>query len=367
MFPIDTGLWGKCHIQGIAVDEAKGFIYYSFTTKLVKARLRDGTIVGTVNGLLGHMGCIDFDPETGYVFGSLEYKHDVIGQGVLKAIRREGQENTPVTQAQMELPEEDAFYMAIFDVDRIHRMDMNAEQDGIMKAAYLKEVVSDYRGEGSDRSGAKVPHRYGCSGIDGTAVAPAISDGDAANPSIFVAYGIYDDLNRDDNDHQILLEYSRDELIRTARPLSQQQLHHSGPQKPLRKFFVYTGNTEWGIQNLEYDPVRKVLWAAVYPGHKPWYPGFSLFAIDTASQPVYGPLRGLNEKGWQLPLKQEGLYDGESGTYGYMFPHGSTGLYLSPDGTAIISEHYRKDGQQGSLIWQYHYDGVLPFTRKLPL
>ena len=48
---IFTGLWGNCHIQGIAVDKEKGFIYYSFTTKLVKATL-DGEIVGTVDGLL---------------------------------------------------------------------------------------------------------------------------------------------------------------------------------------------------------------------------------------------------------------------------------------------------------------------------
>ena len=136
---LDTGLWGNCHIQGIAVDEAKGFIYYSFTTKLVKARLQDGEIVGTADGLLGHMGCIDFDPETGYVFGSLEYKHDIIGKGVLEAIGKE------TGKEQMALPEEDAFYMAIFDVDRIDRMDMDAVRDGIMRAAWLAEVVSDYR------------------------------------------------------------------------------------------------------------------------------------------------------------------------------------------------------------------------------
>ena len=53
--PLFTGKWGKLHIQGIAVDRAKGYVYYSFTTKLVKARL-DGEIVGTVDGLVGHLG-----------------------------------------------------------------------------------------------------------------------------------------------------------------------------------------------------------------------------------------------------------------------------------------------------------------------
>ena len=58
--PIFTGLWGNCHIQGIAVDKNNGFIYYSFTTKLIKATL-DGEIVGTVDGLMGHLGCIAFN------------------------------------------------------------------------------------------------------------------------------------------------------------------------------------------------------------------------------------------------------------------------------------------------------------------
>ena len=37
--PIFTGVWGKNHIQGIAVDKNRGYIYYSFTTKLVKAKM----------------------------------------------------------------------------------------------------------------------------------------------------------------------------------------------------------------------------------------------------------------------------------------------------------------------------------------
>ena len=42
--PLYTGTWGKFHIQGIAVDMKKGYIYYSFTTQLVKATL-DGTVI----------------------------------------------------------------------------------------------------------------------------------------------------------------------------------------------------------------------------------------------------------------------------------------------------------------------------------
>ena len=101
---IFTGTHGKNHIQGIAVDPKKGFIYYSYTTKLIKATM-DGTIVGSVEGLRGHLGCIDFHEENGKVYGSLEYKNDAIGKGIREklGIREE---------------EEDAFYIVSFDVDR---------------------------------------------------------------------------------------------------------------------------------------------------------------------------------------------------------------------------------------------------------
>ena len=52
---IDAGLWQTGHIQGIAVDPVKEYIYYSFTTILVKAKL-DGTVVGWVGGLAASVG-----------------------------------------------------------------------------------------------------------------------------------------------------------------------------------------------------------------------------------------------------------------------------------------------------------------------
>ena len=36
---IFSGYFGKCHCQGIAIDEARGYVYYSFTTLLVKTDL----------------------------------------------------------------------------------------------------------------------------------------------------------------------------------------------------------------------------------------------------------------------------------------------------------------------------------------
>ena len=64
---IDSGLWDSEHLQGIAVDPVKGYIYYSYTMILVKARLDDGVIIGWAGGLFGHLGCIDFNDENGKV------------------------------------------------------------------------------------------------------------------------------------------------------------------------------------------------------------------------------------------------------------------------------------------------------------
>ena len=59
---IDGGAWRGGHVQGIAVDTKKGFVYYSFTTVLVKTDLQ-GCVIGSVKGLVGHLGCIDFNVE----------------------------------------------------------------------------------------------------------------------------------------------------------------------------------------------------------------------------------------------------------------------------------------------------------------
>ncbi len=348
--PIYTGSWGKCHIQGITVDLKKGFIYYSFTTKLIKATL-SGEIVGSVDGLMGHLGCIDFNEEDGRVYGSLEYKNDSIGKGILRALGSGEQL-------------EDAFYIAIFDVDKIDRMDMDAEQDGIMTSVYLKEVALDYNGFGQNRAGERVPHRYGCSGIDGTAFGPMFGAPDDAKQYLFVAYGIYSDLTREDNDHQILLCYDTKDWSRYERPLSQRSMHQNGPAAPDGKFFIYTGNTTYGVQNLEYDASVHAYWMAVYPGKKPTFPNYKLFAADASAAPRKAKLRGLAEEGMLLELKHAGNLDEKSGIYGWQFSHGDTGLFAAGDGTYYISEHHCSEAGQCSFIYQYVWNEKTPFILK---
>ena len=78
---IYTGLQGKYHVQGIAIDKEKGHIYFSFTTRLIKMDLK-GNLIGSVEGLTGHLGCLTRNPVDGRIYGSLEYKNDAIGKGI---------------------------------------------------------------------------------------------------------------------------------------------------------------------------------------------------------------------------------------------------------------------------------------------
>ena len=73
------------HVQGIAVDKNREYMYFSFTTCLLKTDM-NGNLIGSVTGLAGHLGCIAYNYENGKVYGSLEFKHDAIGKGVLKTI-----------------------------------------------------------------------------------------------------------------------------------------------------------------------------------------------------------------------------------------------------------------------------------------
>ena len=67
---IFTGYWGNNHCQGIAVDKKQGYLYVSFTTLLLKLDLQ-GNLIGFVDGLVGHLGCIALNENDGKFYGSL--------------------------------------------------------------------------------------------------------------------------------------------------------------------------------------------------------------------------------------------------------------------------------------------------------
>ena len=337
---IFSGYHGACHCQGIAVDPVKGYVYYSFTTKLIKSDLA-GNVVGSVDGLIGHLGCIDFCEADGKVYGSLEYKNDAIGRGILRALDAADKQIT------------NAFYCAIFDVDRIDRPGMDAERDGVMRAVYLPEVVADFEASVTV-GGREFPHRYACSGIDGTARGPAWGKRDGKQ-YLQICYGVYGDVGRDDNDYQVILGFDTDAWWDTvAQPLCQAHMHQSGDHS-VQKCFVYTGNTNWGVQNLEYDAHTGNWLAAVYPGKKPQFPNDSLFVIDGSVAPEEGVHAAYGEKIAVLTLVEQNR-----------FPYGSTGMCALGDGRYYFSEQ-GCDAQRGQYtyvtLWRATGDPAQPFER----
>lgn len=162
---IYSGKQGAFHMQGMAIDKANGYIYFSFTDRLVKTDL-SGKLIGSVTGFVGHLGDLDFKEDDGKIYGSLEYKDDAIGQGIKNKLGLN------------EKPTETGFYIAIFDGARITRPDMNAEKEDILRTVYLPEVVKDYEAKVQVGDSVK-QHRFACSGIDGEAFAPAVG---AVNP-----------------------------------------------------------------------------------------------------------------------------------------------------------------------------------------
>ena len=333
---IFSGYWGKCHCQGIAVDQKNGFLYYSFTTMLLKSDL-EGNVLGSVSNIIGHLGCIAFNEADGKVYASLEYKTDAIGSKILGKL---GLSDSTL---------KNGFYVAIFDVDKIDRMEMDAEKDGVMRAVYLKTPAEDFEGTANGHK-----HVRGCSGIDGITFGPDFGSKDTAK-YLHVCYGVYSNLERNDNDYQVILQYdSADWWDTMAKPLTQMAPHTSGPECFRNQYFLYTGNTTYGIQNFEYDPYTGDYIACVYKGKKPQFPNYPMFVINGKKAPKEEVLKGYTpeEKGLVLTLQETGLQ--ENGIWGVDFPHGSTGIYAFGDGRFYISEHFETEtGEQATNVCLY--------------
>ena len=332
---IESGAWKAGHCQGIAVDAEKGYVYYSFTTLLVKTDL-SGNFIGSVTGLLGHLGCIAFSKEDGLVYGSLEYKSDSIGRGILNMLGDS-----------REIP--DRFYIAIFDADRITEADMDSRD--VMRCACLEDVIEDYLAEVTLENGQTVKHRHGCSGIDGTAIGPMFGCSRESEKFLFVSYGVYGDTERDDNDYQVILGYTLDALKKHSAPLDQENMHRIGPE-PFGKYFVYTGNTVYGVQNLEYDAYTHRYFMAVYRGSKENFRNPPMFALDASAAPKKSLLKGVwpETEGEVLSLDEKGMD-------GYAFTYGQTGMASLGGGQFCFSCEGRSEEGQFTTVKLYRFDG----------
>lgn len=327
------GTWASGHVQGIAVDVKGGFVYYSFTNLLAKYDF-SGKLIGTLVGWTGHLGDLDFNPADGKVYGSLEYKEDK------------------------------AFYIAVIDVARLDRVGVEASQTELFRTVYLPEVVKDYsadlngdgRFDGDDGKFkgdviASPDHRYDCSGIDGVSFGPAFGHTDGKR-YLTVAYGVYGNVNRTDNDHQVLLQYDISDWAKYASPLTEAAPHHNGPAAPNGKYFVRTGNTHYGVQNLAYDESQQRWFLGVYNGKKPAFPNYGLFAVEARTKPVTADLVGVpgpGGKGWEqgqvLTLAEDGLKDPATGIRGWN-QKADVGIQPVGHGLFYLAVNAKIDGKQ---------------------
>ena len=336
---LDISSGVSSHVQGIAVNREKGEMYFSFTTRFIRTDLR-GRVLGTIDRIQGHLGAITFRPEDGYVYASLECKDDEIGAGIAKKL------GVPMWDGTYS-------YVAIIDVAKVDRIGMDPENDPVFRTVCIKSAMDDYDASVQLPDGVR-KHRFGCSGIDGVTVGPApagiyrtgalVSRVLDSPDYLYVACGIYGEADRPDNDYQILLCYPLEELKGYAQTVSFGTMHTSGPARPWRKYFVRTGNTTYGVQNLAYDPFKGYLLMAVYRGKKPQYPNYSLYAVDLSKPSFKARLEGVPYrtcKQLQLPLAADGLLHEASGIRGWNVRWGSTGLFPLGGGYYLFSENYR--------------------------
>ncbi len=351
---IESGPFKSGHIQGIAYDKKNQHLYLSYTTMLIKTDLQ-GNILGSVVGLVGHLGDLSFNEKEGRVYGSLEYKDDSIGKSIM--LREKSTTKIP-----------NAFYIAIFDCAKIDREGILPSEEGVVTTVHLKRVLDDYSASVTTPEG-KFRHRLGCSGIDGVSFGPKFGK-KGGKQYLTVAYGVYSDTKRNDNNYQVLHQYDVTDWKKYERPLAQaSDMHQVGPDTPDGEYYAYTGNTSYGVQNLEYDKEQKVWWMAVYPGRKRNYPNYSLFAVDGKIKPVTQPLEGIPyiAEGAVVPLQQRipSLVDEASGTRGWMFGAGSTGFYPIGKGYYYISFNYATQEGEGSNLRLHRLTGSEngPFER----
>ena len=304
---------GKMHIQGLALDKSEKCLYSSFTTTFLKSSL-EGQTLGSITGINGHLGAMTFDEKADKVYASLEIKNDAIGRSIADVLGKERHSDTAA-----------GFYVAEIDVTKVNGIDVPFEET--VSLHRLDGVVKDYR-DSVEVDGKLLAHRYGCSGIDGIAIAPE-SGSRSSKKYLYVAYGIYGDTTRQDNDYNILLCFDFDDL-----------------SKPLHKYFVKTGNTTYGVQNMCYDKDSNRLYLAVYKGKKEEYPNYSLFALDMNQKPFMGKLEGV-------PY-EEGEVEQLTVSEASHFPYGSTGLYSFGDGRWYVSIKGSKDGMQYSDVTLYN-------------
>ena len=153
-----------------------------------------------------------------------------------------------------------------------------------------------------------------------------------------------------------------------GRALSQSHPHSSGPLKPLSTYFLYTGNTTYGIQNLEYDAFSGNYFAAVYAGKKSTFPNYDLFVLNGHKKPHRQSFKvdGHSVNGNFLSSVNQGGISRSRSVSGWHFKWGATGIFPLGEGYFYISHNgLDANGQEQTTLYKYKWTGSqqLPFQR----
>ena len=329
------GDWDVKHCQGIAVDPAHNHVYYSYTSVLVKCDL-DGNILGTVSGFTGHLGDLALD-EDGYLYASYY----------------------PTGRA--------GFYIVMFNTKKITKTDISWKNTNVARSVYLKTVYDDYRydvnGNGKfDGGNDGADHRFGCTGIDGLCFGPSLQKKGRGKKLLTAAYIIAGNAKRSDNDYQVLLQYDVDgwwDDYGKATPGQGEKAHRSGPEKENGKYFLYTGNTYYGVQTMTYFDELNVWILNTYKMVKSSFEPFYIFAVDGDLKPVRKQLMGQQKgvEGDVLTLYQAGDYDKKHDIYGWRTSFGTKGFDYAGSGLFYVVYPYKTwFGTQTAVAYLHIWD-----------
>ena len=342
LYPLSLsgGDWDVKHCQGIAIDKSNGFIYYSYTTMLIKCSF-DGKIVASVTGIKGHMGDISFN------------------------------EADKMLYCGYYSPGRTGFYIYIFNTKKINKMNMKPTKD-IVRSVYIKEAYEDYlysyEKENEDGTVTKISHKYGCSGIDGVTMGPDFSRKEKKKEYLTIAYGTYSETKRKDNNYQILLQYDVSSWWNNYGKDVSELSHRSGPPD-CKKYFLFTGNTYWGTQTMEYFDELNIWILNCYKTRKSTFNPYTLFAVDGDIKPKKKKLKGQpeTEKQYVLSLYTDGNYDKKNNIWGWYSKYGVQGIAYMGDGLFYVTHPYKAwTGTKLAIsylnVWKSSKDGKGPFT-----
>lgn len=328
-----SGSWDVSHCQGIAVDRQKGYIYYSYTHTFVKCDFK-GNVIGTITGIKGHLGDVCFNEEDGKVYSTLNP------------------------------PGKKALYVAIIDVDNLDEIGLGAVKSGLIRTVHIRDAFADFSATVTVNE-KEYKKRYGVSGLDGITFGPSFET--STGNYLTVACGILSETERPDNDYQILLQYDVQTWWKIySEPLSYKAYHRSGPACD-GKYFIYTGNTNYGVQTMTYFDEMNLWLLNVYQTKKSNYRKYTLFTIDGDIRPEKKELMGQPEKDVQkvLSLYRDGDYDSKNDIYGWYSEKGNLGIEYMGGGLFYIIHPFKTWYEtQTAVAYLYAWDSShrSPFT-----